>query len=188
VRQPAPTVEIPADAHRIIASDLTMPVRRRRYVVVALVVAGLALAAGITVTVLMQSSVTVSHPVPADAASRFAALRQRFQGARPLIEIADKEGTGRLVVHRDALPATPAPVTTVRGLAWRASNRTLADVRLPFWFIRLKLAGGRATLGALLPAGWEIVDLAPDDLVRHGPGLLLDEQAANGDRLLLWAE
>ena len=143
---------------------------------------------GISVLVLLQSSIEVSRALPADAARRFDTLRQRFSGAPALMEIDRTAGGSRLLVHREALPVSPAPVAVVRGLAWHESDRTLAEVRLPFWFVRMKLAGGRGTLGALLPAGWDIVQLEADDLVRHGPGLLLGEQTANGDRLLLWAE
>ena len=162
--------------------------RKRRVLLVAGVAAMLVVGVGIGVVVLLQSSVRISRAAPADAASRFAALQKRFSSERALMEIATNGGKRRLVVHRNALPDSPAPIAVVRGLAWHESNRTLAEVRLPFWFVRMKLAGGRGTLGALLPTGWDLVQLEPDDLVRHGPGLLLDEQAANGDRLLLWAE
>jgi hypothetical protein len=165
-----------------------MPRHPRRLIVLAVAAGVLVISAAISITVVMQSSLTISHAPPAEAARRFAVLRQRFPGARALIEIVDDAGQSRLVVHRDTLPAAPAPVTAVRGLAWRESNRTLAEVRLPFWFVRMKLAGGRGTLGALLPAGWEVVQIEPDDLGRHGPGLLCDEQAVNVDRLLLLAE
>jgi hypothetical protein len=166
----------------------TMSSRPRRLVLVLAVAAVLAIALSLGVVVLMQSSISISRAAPAEAAHRFAAVRQRFSGARALTEIARSAGESRLIVHREALPVSAAPIAAIRGLAWRESDRTLAEVRLPFWFVRMKLAGGRGTLGALLPAGWDIVQLEPDDLVRHGPGLLLDEQAANGDRLLLWAE
>jgi hypothetical protein len=162
--------------------------RKHRLLLVAGVAAVLAIGVGIGVVVLLQSSIRISRAAPVDASNRFAAVRERFAGARALMEIATSGGKRRLVVHRNALPASPAPIAVVRGLAWHESDRTLAEVRLPFWFVRMKLAGGRGTLGALLPTGWDVVQLEPDDLVRHGPGLLLDEQAANGDRLLLWAE
>jgi hypothetical protein len=162
--------------------------RKRRVLLVAGVAAVLAIGVGIGVVVLLQSSIRINRAAPVDAANRFAAVRERFSGARALMEITTSGGKRRLVVHRNALPASPAPIAVVRGLAWHESDRTLAEVRLPFWFVRMKLAGGSGTLGALLPTGWDIVQLEPHDLVRHGPGLLLDEQAANRDRLLLWAE
>jgi hypothetical protein len=148
----------------------------------------LALAAALSIAVVSQSSFRISSAAPADANRSFEEARQRFPGASPLLKIVAADGHRTMRVHREYLPASPALITTIRGLAWRPSDGTLAEVRLPVWFVRMKLAGSRATLGALLPDGWDVVQVSADDLVRHGPGLLLDEQAPNGNRLLLWAE
>lgn len=34
----------------------------------------------------------------------------------------------------------------------------------------------------------ERLHVTGDDLARHGPGLILDQQRPNGDRLLVWTE
>ena len=148
----------------------------------------LAIGIAISIAVVSQSSFRIGTAARRDADDRFDAVRRRFSDGGPLLEITSAGDHPGMVVHRERLPASPAPVATVRGLAWRASDESLVEVRLPFWFLRMKLAGGRATLGALLPAGWDVVRVSSDDLVRHGPGLLLDERRRNGDRLLLWAE
>jgi hypothetical protein len=153
-----------------------------------LAIVALALASLISIAVIWQSSFTIVPAAPRDADARFQQVRERFSGARPLLEIVRGNGRPTMLVHRERLPASRGSTRTIRGLAWRASDRSLAEVRLPFWFVRMKLAGGRVTLSAMLPDGWDIVRVSSDDLVRHGPGLLLDERAPAGDRLLLWAE
>ena len=157
------------------------------------VIAGLtclvvALAAIISIAVVSQSALRISNADPRAANARFEEARRHFPTEHPLLEITGADGHRQVVLHRRKPPAAPGSVTTVRGLAWRASDEALAEVELPFWFVRMKLAGGRVTLGALLPRGWDVVRVSADDLVQHGPGLLIDERAPNGDRLLLWAE
>lgn len=156
------------------------------------VIAGLtclvvALAAIISIAVVSQSALRISNADPRAADARFEEAKRQFPDEQALLEMADADGHRRVVLHHRQ-PAATASVTMVRGLAWRASDEALAEVELPFWFVRMKLAGGRVTLGALLPRGWDVVRVSADDLVQHGPGLLIDERAPNGDRLLLWAE
>jgi hypothetical protein len=166
----------------------TRAVSRRLAIIAGLTSLGLALVAGISVVVVSQSSFHLRRAAADEAEARFADVKRRFGSVPPLVEIVTSDGHRRAVVHRERQRTSPASLTTVRGLAWHASEQALAEVRLPFWFVRMKLAGGRVTLGALLPEGWDVVRVDTDDLVRHGPGLLLDERAPNGNRLLLWAE
>ena len=161
---------------------------RRTAVLTGLAALVIAAAAIISIAVLSQSALTVGRASQAAANARFEAVRRRFGDAQPLLKIVTADDRARMVVHRERLPATTGSTSTIRGLAWRASGESLAEVRLPFWFVRMKLAGGSAGLGALLPDGWDVVSVSADDLARHGPGLLLDERRANGDCLLLWAE
>ena len=155
-------------------------------VIAGLICLVVALAAVIGIAVVSQSSLRISRAAPQAADVRFEEVRRHFPTEHPLLEITGAAGHRQVVLHRREQPAAPGSVTTVRGLAWRAADGSLAEVRLPFWFLRMKLAGGRVTLGALLPEGWDLVRVSADDLAQHGSGLLLDERAPNGDRLLLW--
>jgi hypothetical protein len=161
---------------------------RRLAVIAGVATVVLAIGIAISLGVVSQSSFRIGTAPRRDADDRFEAVRRRFPDRGPLLEITATGDHPGIVVHRERLPVSPAPVTTVRGLAWRAADESLMEVRLPFWFVRMKLAGGRASLGALLPAGWDVVRVSSDDLGRRGPGLLLDERRRSGDRLLLWAE
>src|SRR4051812_18882723 len=125
----------------------------------------LALAIAVSIAVVSQSSLRIGTADRHDADVRFNAVRRQFSHADPLLELASSGAGAGILVHRERLPASAAPITTLRGLVWRASDESLVDVRLPFWFVRMKLAGGRATIGALLPEGWDVVHVSSDDLV-----------------------
>jgi hypothetical protein len=178
----------PGKAYHRASMSRTRAPSRRLVIIAGLTSLALALAVVITVVVVSQSAFSVRGATPGEAEARFKEVTRRFVNVPPLVEIVMTDGHRRAVVHPERRPTRPASLTVIRGLAWRASDGVLAEVRLPFWFVRMKLAGGRMTLGALLPEDWDVVRVDSGDLVRHGPGLLLDERSPNGNRLLLWAE
>ncbi len=72
-------------------------------------------------------------------------------------------------------------------LFFRASGNRLVRSDIPFWFFRLK---GQAAKFVLKDSGFDMerLGITPKDIARQGPGVILDETSANGDRLLVWAE
>lgn len=156
-----------------------------KFRVTHLLVALLALAAvGIgTFGALAWRAVRLERAEPGLAQSRFEAARARFTGTRARLA---RDASGRWLRAEPREPAT-RPAETLIVLAYHAEQRQLARAAVPLWFLELK---GPAVAFSLRetrfdPAG---LGLKAEDLAREGPGLLIDESPANGDRLLVWTE
>ena len=80
-----------------------------------------------------------------------------------------------------------APVPDqLRILAFDPSDGRMVQVSVPFWLLRMKshnatidLNGSRMDL--------EDLRLTIQDLERQGPALIVDHQAPDGDRVLVWS-
>ncbi|MEO8360692.1 MAG: hypothetical protein ABI672_11735 [Vicinamibacteria bacterium] len=135
---------------------------------------------------LVHRSVSVKQASSSEALTRFTAVREKFAGQRPLLEV-DASGAVTRSAER-AGAASPAPVVKrLRVLGYRAGEERLIEADVPFWFLRLK---GPALEFAVRDTGLDLerLKLTPDELSRHGAGLVLDQIRPNGDRLLVWAE
>lgn len=133
-------------------------------IALAMVVAGLV---GLSIFAsLAYRAVNIRTALPSEAVTRFEAVRQRFlNGAASAV----------------------SEVKLLEVLAYRASEQRLVEAHVPFWFLRMK---GPALEFALRDTGLDLnrLGLTADDLARRGPGLVLDQTQANGDRLLVWTE
>jgi len=109
-------------------------------------------------------------------------IRGRFPGAEPLLEMHDHETA---VLTREP-PANPAlrRLESLHIAAWDSEDAGLFRMTLPFWLLRLK--SGAITLGEDIHA--LRLDLTVEQLERFGPALLVDHEAPNGDRVLVWTE
>ena len=83
-------------------------------------------------------------------------------------------------------PANPAlrRLESLHIAAWDSEDAGLFRMTLPFWLLRLK--SGAITLGEDIHA--LRLDLTVEQLERFGPALLVDHEAPNGDRVLVWTE
>ena len=61
------------------------------------------------------------------------------------------------------------------------------NVLSTIWFFRLKEISFRLMLKRA-GVDMEALGLRPRDLARRGPGLVLDEEFADGDLLMIWTE
>ena len=118
--------------------------------------------------------------------TEFDAVRQKFGGREPLLEMHD--GVPRFTKARDQPSvngATPSePSTSSSGIP---TKRRLARIALPFWLLRMKSDPIRfSTYASGLDD--EGVDLRPEDIEKYGAGMILDTRTSAGERVLLWAQ
>ena len=133
----------------------------------------------------MSRHIETKSATPASAAREFEAVRSGFSGQEPLIEL---DRNGRFVrVHTDR-PAPPnaAIPDQLRILAFDPSDGRIVQVSVPFWLLRMK--AGNATID-LNGSKMDLEDLrlTIHDLERQGPSLIVDHQAPDGDRVLVWS-
>ena len=133
----------------------------------------------------MSRHIQTKAATPASAAREFEAVRAGFAGQRPLIEL-DRNGRFlRANTDRPAPAHAPVP-DQLRVLAFDPSDGRMVQVSVPFWLLRMKshnatidLNGSRMDL--------EDLRLTIQDLERQGPALIVDHQAPDGDRVLVWS-
>ncbi|MBE0565953.1 MAG: hypothetical protein IH621_08360 [Krumholzibacteria bacterium] len=129
----------------------------------------------------------VRRALPAEARAAAAAVRDLYPDHVPwLLRDAD----GRFIRTDPPGTASGAPARRPRHLhvlAWQADERRLVRTDIPFWYLKLK----EISLKYLLRrAGVDLdsLGLRPRDLETLGPGLVLDQEFATGDLLLIWTE
>ncbi len=140
----------------------------------ALLVVGL-IAFGVFFTV---RHVNIASTESAPARDEFAAVRQRFAGEQPLVEV-HPDG---IQLHRRETPRPDRKIETLRVLAWNPQDGRIVRVSVPMWLVRMK--------GAM--PGISVFEMGPrlraEDIERHGPGLIVDHATPDGKQVLVWAE
>jgi len=158
------------------------------WVVVAVVVIGilgLVAVAGIGFY-FVSKHIETREVTPVDAKQEFDAVKAAFEGQQPLIEL-DSNGEF-LRAHTDRpVPAQAATPEQLHLLAFDPSDGRIVRFSLPFWLLRMKagdttidLNGNRMDL--------EDLRLTVEDLERFGPSLIVDHQASDGERVLVWSK
>jgi hypothetical protein len=133
----------------------------------------------------VRQSMSVTGMSPGNADQEFEAVRAKFGGRQPLIQMID----GQPQYVADSATTTPStvPLKTMHVMAWDDEEGQLVTFSLPFWLLRMK--SGPIRLSAysqgLDDRG---VTFRIEDLERHGPGLVLDMQERTEGRVLIWAE
>ena len=133
----------------------------------------------------MSRHIETKSATPASAAREFEAVRSGFSGQKPLIEL---DRNGRFVrVHTDR-PAPPnaAIPDQLRILAFDPSDGRIVQVSVPFWLLRMKASNATIDLNGS-KMDLEDLRLTIHDLERQGPSLIVDHQAPDGDRVLVWS-
>jgi hypothetical protein len=123
---------------------------------------------------------------PAAAAKEFDAVKAGFAGQKPLIELDSRGHFRKANTDRVAPPHATTP-DQLYLLAFDPDDGRIVRFSLPFWLLRLKagnttidLNGNRMDL--------EDLRLSVDDLERFGPSLIVDHQAPDGERVLVWSK
>lgn len=163
--------------------------RKRKWVpiVIGVLVVILVFAiAGITFTALwFRQNLTVTEISDNGAATEFDAVRARFAGQQPLIEMRD--GRPQYIEERAARKDSNVPLKTMHVMAFDSDEGKMVSFSLPFWLLRLK--SGPIRLSAY-SQGWDDrgVSFSVEDLEKHGPGLLMDLTETDEGRVLIWVE
>ena len=163
--------------------------RRRRWPFVVLGIGILLVFIGIGAVLAavawFQENVEVATSNSNDAESEFAAVRQKYPGREPLLEL--HEGVPRYTKARETTPPSPVSLQTLNILVWDPDEEKLLRLALPFWLMRLKATPIRFSEYA---SGFddEGVHLSPEDLEKYGPGIVLDSTSRDGERILVWTQ
>jgi hypothetical protein len=123
---------------------------------------------------------------PTVAASEFNAVRERFRGQKPLIELDERGRFLRSNVDRPA-PANARQPEALYVLAFDPDDEGLVKVTVPFWLLRMKIGNSHVDFGDSR-MDLEDLKLTVEDLERFGPTLILDQTNAGGDRVLVWSQ
>lgn len=166
------------------------PKKKRRWIpiVIGVLVLFSVIAVGaIALTVSwFRQNMTISKSVSADAATQqFDAVRQRFPGQQPLIQLVD--GRPQYVADRASQSSTQPPLTTLHVLAFDRDDKQTVSFSLPFWVLRMK--SGPIRISAY-QQGWDDHGVSFDvaDIEKHGPGIIVDVTEREQGRVLIWAE
>jgi hypothetical protein len=133
---------------------------------------------------LSSRTITVEQAEQSDAARQFLAVRASFGSAVPMLEV---DASGHIVQHASPTAGEAVHLERLRVLVFQAHRQRLVRADVPFWFVTLK---GPALQYALRDTGVDLdrLGVTAADLDRHGPGPILDETRADGDRILVWVE
>ena len=119
------------------------------------------------------------------AESQFAAIRAKFPGQQPLIQLRD--GKPQYVAERAGEAASGRPLSTLHIIAFDRDEEKVVNFSLPFWILRMK--SGPIRISAY-QQGWDDrgVSFRIEDIEKHGPGIIVDHTERNEGRVLIWAE
>ena len=165
------------------------PKPRRRWIPIVLGIVFLIFVLGVGAVIFsvawFRQQVQITETSAANASQEFDAIRAKFSGQRPLLEMRD--GEPALAAERKDEPRSNAQLTTLHLMAWDEDEEKLVRFSLPFWLLRMK----SGPIGfSSYASGVDRVSLRPEDIERHGPGLILDvsEDRRGRGRVLIWAE
>jgi hypothetical protein len=123
-----------------------------------------------------------------NAEEQFLQQRARFAGQQPLIELQGDPGDQRAIFHRRSENAGKADLQSIRVLVYDSHGGRLVHIDVPFWLLRVMPAGRVGSFGTNFNFESSRVRLTVDDLVRYGPGLILDGTDSRDARVLIWTE
>ena len=153
---------------------------------VGVVIVVVGIAAIVAITAWVQQNLSVQDSDDVEAEREFEAVRARFSGRPPLLELRD----GRPVYTGGKPPdaqASRTPIERLHVLVWDPNERKLASFAMPFWFLRLKSGpiGFSSYASGMDDEGF---DLRPEDIEKFGPGIVLDGTSPSGERVLVWTQ
>ena len=123
---------------------------------------------------------------PETAARDFEAVRARFTGQPPLIELDDR---GRFVrAHTDrSVPAQVKVPEQLTILAYDPDERRMVRLTIPFWLLRLKTGGASIDFNGR-QMDLDDLRLKVEDLERFGPTLIAEHKAPDGSHVIVWSQ
>jgi len=142
-----------------------------------------------TSSLIFSGWTQLESTTPEKAALCFNDELALMEDQRAYLTIAE---SGKVEVQRKLEKPQPSKLVALHLLAYETGSSRLARVRFPFWFIQVKTTNNvnLGTLVSLLAQDWTHLDLkvTEHDLMRRGPGLVLDHTRSDGGRIVLWSE
>ena len=153
---------------------------------VAIVVVFLAIGAVIVTTAWVQQNLQITETTERSAQQEFDAVRTRYAGRLPLLEMKDGRPAYAAGKPPERRPGQP-DLQRLQILVWDPGDGRLASFSIPFWLLRLK--SGTIDFSAYT-SGFddERVNLRPEEIDKYGPGIILDMTGPKGEFILLYAE
>jgi hypothetical protein len=133
----------------------------------------------------MSRHIHTKSVTPASAAREFDTVRSGVAGQKPLIELDRNGHFLRANTDRPAPPHVTAP-DSLHVLAFDPADGRIVQFNIPFWLLRMKTGNARIDLNGNR-MDLEDLRLTVQDLERQGPALIVDHQAPDGDRVLVWS-
>jgi len=127
---------------------------------------------------------TLLDPQKADA--ELEAIRAKLPTRAPLIAL-DEDGRARLQTGQRSATFT-GQLQALHVAAYDRRAGKLMRFSVPFWLLRLSPDGKVSFDDGMLDGVRGADQLTVERLEAHGPGLLIDQQKPDGDRVLVWAE
>jgi hypothetical protein len=121
---------------------------------------------------------------PATASREFEAIKEKFAGQKPLIELDSRGHLERTNPDRPSQDRRPEKLYV---LAFDPDDGRVVRVTVPFWLLRLKMGGTRIDFNGNRME-LEDLKLTVEDLERYGPTLIVDHTSEEGERVLVWSQ
>jgi hypothetical protein len=131
-----------------------------------------------------RQNMSVSETTTEAAERQMDAVRERFSGQQPLIQLIDGKPQ---YVDRAGQASASTRLTSLHVMAFDDAEGNLVQFSLPFWILRLK--SGPIRISAY-QQGWDDrgVSFRVEDIEKHGPGIIVDVTEPNEGRVVMWAE
>jgi hypothetical protein len=155
--------------------------KRAILIVVAVLVSLVVLAVGTTIVFFVRAA-DVDTVDPSRADDVWRDIRGRFPGAQPLLAMSDHQTA---VLTREPPPTPGGRLESLHIAAWNPRESNLFQMTLPFWMVRL-LRSGTINIGD--DAGNRRLEVTVEQLEQFGPSLVLDHEAPDGERVLVWTD
>ena len=132
-----------------------------------------------------RQNLQVTDTADASAMQQLDAVRAKFPGQQPLIQLVD--GKPQLVADRAGETRTRAQLSTLHVMAFDSDEGKLVNFSLPWWIIRMK--SGPIRISAY-QQGWDDrgVSFRVEDIEKAGPGIIVDVTEEREGRVIIWAE
>ena len=163
--------------------------KKRNWITIILGVLVLFTVLGVGCVVLTVSwfrqNMNITETSEEAAMKELDAIRERFPGQQPLIQMID--GRPQYTVERATQASSQTTLTSLHISAFDQDEGHLVHFSLPFWLLRMK--SGPIRISAY-QQGWDDrgVSFRVEDIEKHGPGIIVDVTQGREGRVVIWAE